>query len=111
MPRDCKENCDDDFRERVGCGYTHYGKSCNVYRRDGPHRAVKDAEDYELTCPQFFKQTVFYQSVMEDLEDYRNNRLGHSWDLPAPLLTYLKVADNESKTWASYWEAELMNGK
>ncbi len=111
MPCKCNESCSDDFRKRVGCGYTHKGKSSTVYSRDKGFIRPKDADEAELTCPQFFKNTVFYQSIFDDLKDYEEGRLGHSWDLPLPLLTYFKVASSEMESWSSYWEAELMNGK
>ena len=46
--------------------------------------------------------------VLADLEDYRRGALGSVWDLPAPHLQALRVADSEMAQWASYYEARIM---
>jgi hypothetical protein len=82
------------------------GKSTSVHRC-GIERPQK-IEDWQRTCPQYFAQSPFVTQIMDDLEDYRNNRLGDVRDFPLPLLHYLRFADREQKSWDAWWEAELM---
>jgi len=45
--------------------------------------------------------------VLDDLEDYRRGALGNVWDLPAPHLQALRIADAEMAQWSSYYQARI----
>ena len=70
---------------------------------------MSEAEKWERTCPQYFAHSVFYNSVLEYLDDYRENRLGNILDLPNSLLIYLRVANAEMKRWKHFYESENLN--
>lgn len=98
-------------RKILGCGFIEEfrGKSQSVYTRDKKFKSIKKAEPWERTCPQYFADSAFYNSVFNLVDDYEKNRLGNVLDLPNPLLTYLRVASAEMKRWTHFWNAENYN--
>ena len=67
----------------------------------------RKAEPWRLTCPQYYYNSPFVQSIYNDLSDYEAGRLGDSFDLPAPYLEYLRVLSVETDRHQKYWDFEI----
>ena len=62
------------------------------------------------TCGQYYLRTVFVQSVINALEDYRRGALGDVRLLPSPMLEYLRLADNAVASWRNQQDQKLAGG-
>lgn len=108
-PAKCEECVGPEARREFGCGCSEGVPWTDTARGEGyagqgtkrPEGAR--VEPYSRTCPQWFSRSPFVESVLEQLEDYREGRLGLIGNLPAPLLRYLRVADHEFLRAKNYW--------
>jgi hypothetical protein len=107
--------CDEAYRKSHGCGVTegipwtetakgdgYQGQSTSIY----PPGA--DEAPYNRTCPQYYRRSPFVLSIMQDLDDYKEGRIPNIYELEAPFLTYLKVANSEMNNWKIYQDEEMM---
>ena len=91
-----------------GGGDGWQGKATNLFRPSNQDPvSLTDAPGWMRTCPQFYCSSPFVCSIMEDLDDYKENRLGNVFDLPLPYLAYLRVASAERAAWHDWWQAEM----
>lgn len=114
------EDCDegDDSRKTYGCphswgvpwqdagGAGHEGRG-PVYFRDGDRIRKDEAEPWQRTCPQYYRRSPFFQSLWNELEDYRKGRMSALGELSSAHLTYLRILESEQDVWTNYWEAKL----
>jgi len=57
-------------------------------------------EAVRRTCPRYYTETEHEAAaVLWELEDYTRGALGRAGSLPAPLLTYLRIAEIERQRW------------
>lgn len=102
----CDECLSGNFQdnwELFGCGWKEEYAGTGLHRTKGA-----DCEPYNKTCENFYWEQMPVQMVLADLEDYRRGALGSVWDLPAPHLTLLRIADSEESQWSSYYHARMM---
>ena len=105
------EDCPEDWRERWGCGCSRGTPWTASAEGEGYAGKAAEAtadgarlEPWSRTCRQWFYRSPFVISVLNLLRDYRANRLGVVTQLPAPLATYLRVADVEFTKAQNYWD-------
>jgi len=75
-----------------GCGQ-YQGRGETAYTSGAPHTR---------TCPEFFARAPFVASCADMLRAWRAGTMGHIWDLPAPLVTYLDALDREWEMFDSH---------
>jgi len=59
------------------------------------------------TCPQYYANTRYYQSIRDDLEDYRRGAIGNVDDLAINRLAALRVLDRAEQHWQSDQEQNI----
>lgn len=97
------EERDDETLKMFGCPWKgHAGQK----QEEWNHGA--DEEPYSKSCPRYYWEQEPIQMVLADLADYRRGALGNVWDLPAPHLDLLRVADAEEAQWDAYNQARMM---
>ncbi len=100
---ECLNGGHDDNWEVFGCGWKPEYTGTGQARSRGA-----DEAPYNRTCENFYWEQQPVQIVLSDLEDYRRGALGHVWNLPAPHLDLLRIADAEESQWSSYYQARIM---
>jgi hypothetical protein len=106
------------MRRRFGCphswgvpwedaGGEGYAGKGPLFFRDGDQRTKSEAEEWERTCPQYYRRSPFFCSLMDELEDYKKGRTDVLGELSSAHLTYLRVLESESEIFKNYWEAKL----
>lgn len=117
-PNEC-EKCNPKLRQRWGCGCSDgipwtavmggdgYIGQGRIWSRDKLIRE-RQATPEDRTCPQWFRRSPFYLSLLEELNDYKQGRLGNVREtMPYAVLVYLRCLAAESDAWDAHWMAIL----
>lgn len=97
FPAECAK-CNPDNRRRFGCGHD----SRFAGRAEVVFLWAEDYADAQIrrTCPRYYAETDGdVAAVLWELEDYTRGALGPVGSLPAPLVTYLRLAEIERQRW------------
>ena len=97
FPSECAR-CSRDKQERFGCGHDprYAGQASVVFL----WAKEFSCHDVRKTCPRYYAEVDREASaVLWDLEDYTRGALGRAGALPAPLLTYYRIAEIERQRW------------
>lgn len=88
-------------KARFGCGFDARTLGAGTAKLASTNEIIP-------TCPQFLARSPFVISVLNYLDDFKNNRLGDVWELPNALYQYLQIAGSELSTWESAQNERVM---
>ena len=97
FPAECSR-CGPDNRARFGCGHDarYAGRAALTFLWAKEFACP----DVRRTCPRYYAETGRdVAAVVWELEDYARGALGPVGALPAPMVTYLRVAEIERQRW------------
>jgi len=114
---DCK-HCPEDVRRARGCpvsrgtpwtasaegpGYAGQANDRQPWiRKQGDLKGGADEEPWSRMCPRYFRGSPFFVGIMSELPCWEAGRLGDINRMPAPLVTYLRIASAEKDAWLGY---------
>jgi hypothetical protein len=116
----CRRDKVDANRLAYGCGWDEDAAGTSTVEFIDSQARQKNEYDEWLphdeqppeyrTCPWYFASQPFVHSIYELLDEYEAGALGSIFDLPAPLVTYLRVASTArsaylAKQKAAAWDA------